>query len=131
MAMAENRGRTNQKARPQRAIVEACVELMQQRRSVTMRELAEAAMVSEPTDYRFPGQAFAAGQGLSGGLAHPARGSLLWYCAFTLGSACRAPLAGGDPTREPSQVLRQAGRSDETRRYIASGRDLLPAVPVL
>jgi hypothetical protein len=54
---------------------------MQQRRSVTMPEGATAAVVSEATDCRFPGQAFAAGQGLSGGLAHPGRG--LRYCAFT------------------------------------------------
>lgn len=53
MALAESRGRTNQKARTQRAIVEACVELMRQRGSVTMPEGANAAMVSEATTYRY------------------------------------------------------------------------------
>jgi AcrR family transcriptional regulator len=51
--IAENKGRTNQKARTQRAIVEACVELIRQRRSVTMPEVAKAAMVSEATAYRY------------------------------------------------------------------------------
>ena len=53
MAISEGRGRTNQKARTQRAIVEACVELIRQRRSVTMPEVAKAAMVSEATAYRY------------------------------------------------------------------------------
>jgi AcrR family transcriptional regulator len=53
VAIAENKGRTNQKARTQRAIIEACVELMRQRRSVTMPEVAQAAMVSEATAYRY------------------------------------------------------------------------------
>jgi AcrR family transcriptional regulator len=51
--IAENKGRTNQKARTQRAIIEACVELIRQRRSVTMPEVAKAAMVSEATAYRY------------------------------------------------------------------------------
>jgi AcrR family transcriptional regulator len=51
--IAENKGRTNQKARTQRAIVEACVELIRQRRSVTMPEVVKAAMVSEATAYRY------------------------------------------------------------------------------
>ena len=53
MAVAESKGRTNQKARTQRAIVEACVELIRERRSVTMPEVAKAAMVSEATAYRY------------------------------------------------------------------------------
>jgi AcrR family transcriptional regulator len=48
-----SRGRTNQKARTQRAIVEACVELIRQRQPVTMPEVAKAAMVSEATAYRY------------------------------------------------------------------------------
>lgn len=53
MAIAESSGRTNQKARTQRAIVDACVELIQQRQPVTMPEVAKAAMVSEATAYRY------------------------------------------------------------------------------
>ncbi|HXA34210.1 MAG TPA: TetR/AcrR family transcriptional regulator [Acidimicrobiales bacterium] len=53
MAVAEGRGRTNQKARTRRAIVEACVELVRQRQPVTMPEVAKAAMVSEATAYRY------------------------------------------------------------------------------
>jgi AcrR family transcriptional regulator len=53
VAVAEGRGRTNQKARTRRAIVEACVELVRQRQPVTMPEVAKAAMVSEATAYRY------------------------------------------------------------------------------
>jgi AcrR family transcriptional regulator len=53
MAVAESKGRTNQKARTRRAIVEACVELMRQGQPVTMPEVATAAMVSEATAYRY------------------------------------------------------------------------------
>src|SRR5580658_4950899 len=53
VAVAESRGRSNQKARTRRAIVEACVELIRQRKSVTMPEVARAAMVSEATAYRY------------------------------------------------------------------------------
>jgi AcrR family transcriptional regulator len=53
VAIVESRERTNQKARTQRAIVEACVELIRQRQPVTMPEVAKAAMVSEATAYRY------------------------------------------------------------------------------
>jgi AcrR family transcriptional regulator len=53
MAIAESGGRTNQKARTQRAIVEACVGLIRQRQPVTMPEVAKAAKVSEATTYRY------------------------------------------------------------------------------
>jgi AcrR family transcriptional regulator len=53
VAVAESGGRTNQKARTQRAIVEACVELIRQRLPVTMPEVAKAALVSEATAYRY------------------------------------------------------------------------------
>ena len=53
MAAVESRERTNQKARTERAIVEACVELIRQRGLVTMPEVAKAAMVSEATAYRY------------------------------------------------------------------------------
>src|SRR6202789_627003 len=49
----ENGERTNQKARTQRAIIEACVSLIRQNRSVTMPEVAKVAMVSEATAYRY------------------------------------------------------------------------------
>jgi AcrR family transcriptional regulator len=50
---AGSRGRTNQKARTERAIVEACVELIRARRPVSMPEVAKVAMVSEATAYRY------------------------------------------------------------------------------
>ena len=53
MAIAESEGRIHQKARTQRAIVEACVELIRNRKPVTMPEVAKAAMVSEATAYRY------------------------------------------------------------------------------
>ena len=53
MAFAEGKGRTKQKARTQRTIVEACVELIRQGQPVTMPEVAKAAMVSEATAYRY------------------------------------------------------------------------------
>jgi AcrR family transcriptional regulator len=53
MTFAEGKGRTNQKARTQRAIVEACVGLIRQRQPVTMPAVAKAAMVSEATAYRY------------------------------------------------------------------------------
>jgi AcrR family transcriptional regulator len=53
VATVVGRERTNQKARTERAIVEACVELIQQHRSVTMPEVARTAMVSEATAYRY------------------------------------------------------------------------------
>ena len=53
MAAEVSTGRTNQKARTQRAIIEACVDLIRQQRSVSMPEVARAAMVSEATAYRY------------------------------------------------------------------------------
>lgn len=53
MAIAGSQGRTMQKARTRRTIVEACVELIRQRRPVTMPEVAKTAMVSEATAYRY------------------------------------------------------------------------------
>ena len=53
MAADESRGRTNQKARTERAIVESCVELIRQRRPVSMPAVAKRAMVSEATAYRY------------------------------------------------------------------------------
>jgi AcrR family transcriptional regulator len=53
VVIAESRERTNQKARTQRAIVEACVELIRHCQPVTMPEVAKAAKVSEATAYRY------------------------------------------------------------------------------
>ena len=53
MAFVESKGRTNQKARTERAIVEACLELIRQGQSVTMPGVAKATMVSEATAYRY------------------------------------------------------------------------------
>jgi len=50
---AEGLGRTNQKARTKRAIIEACVELIGRRQPITMPDVAKAAMVSEATAYRY------------------------------------------------------------------------------
>jgi AcrR family transcriptional regulator len=53
MTIAAGSGRTNQKARTRRAIIEACRELMRDNRTVTMPEVAKAALVSEATAYRY------------------------------------------------------------------------------
>jgi AcrR family transcriptional regulator len=53
MTIAESNRRTNQKARTQQAILDACVELIRQGQPVTMPEVAKAAMVSEATAYRY------------------------------------------------------------------------------
>jgi AcrR family transcriptional regulator len=53
MATMATSGRTNQKARTQRAIVEACRGLIRGGRPVTMPDVARAAMVSEATAYRY------------------------------------------------------------------------------
>jgi AcrR family transcriptional regulator len=53
VAIAGSNGRTNQKARTRRAIVEACLELIRQGQPVTMPEVAKAALVSEATAYRY------------------------------------------------------------------------------
>src|SRR5580658_8046058 len=53
VAIAGSNGRTNQKARTRRAIVDACVELIRQGQPVTMPEVAKAARVSEATAYRY------------------------------------------------------------------------------
>jgi AcrR family transcriptional regulator len=46
-------GRDNQKTRTQRAIIDACRELIRSGRAVTMPEVARAALVSEATTYRY------------------------------------------------------------------------------
>jgi AcrR family transcriptional regulator len=62
----EGNGRANQKARTERAILEACVELIRQQVTVTMPEVAKAAMVSEATAYRyFPDLASLLGKALA------------------------------------------------------------------
>jgi AcrR family transcriptional regulator len=53
VTIAEGKGRTNQKARTRRAVVEACLELIRRRQPVTMPEVAKVAMVSEATAYRY------------------------------------------------------------------------------
>jgi len=53
MAMRLHTGRVNQKARTRMAIVSAARELMQAGQPVTMAAVAQAALVSEPTAYRY------------------------------------------------------------------------------
>jgi AcrR family transcriptional regulator len=53
VTIVESKGRANQKARTERAIVEACVGLIRRRQPVTMPAVAQAAMVSEATAYRY------------------------------------------------------------------------------
>jgi AcrR family transcriptional regulator len=50
---AKGGGRANQKTRTRRAIVEACRKLMRDERPVTMPDVAQAALVSEATAYRY------------------------------------------------------------------------------
>ena len=49
-------GRDRQKSRTRRQILEAAARLMQERRALTLEEIADAAQVSRATAYRyFPG----------------------------------------------------------------------------
>lgn len=52
-AVNEDTGRVNQKLRTRTAIVEACHEVIRAGGPVTMPAVARAAMVSEPTAYRY------------------------------------------------------------------------------
>jgi AcrR family transcriptional regulator len=66
-------GRTNQKARTRRAIIEGCRELMREGRAVTMPEVARTAMVSEATAYRyFPDLASLLSEGMADDWPSPA-----------------------------------------------------------
>src|SRR6478609_4811768 len=51
--MPEERGRVNQKRRTRGAIVAACQELIRAGADVNMPAVARAALVSEPTAYRY------------------------------------------------------------------------------
>jgi AcrR family transcriptional regulator len=53
MTVATTGGRTNQKARTRRAIIEACRQLIRGGQPVTMPDVAKAALVSEATAYRY------------------------------------------------------------------------------
>ena len=53
MALRPQAGRVNQKARTRMAIVGAARELIQTGRPLTMPAVAQAALVSEPTAYRY------------------------------------------------------------------------------
>jgi AcrR family transcriptional regulator len=53
MAGTPTTGRSNQRARTERALIDACRALMQQDRQVTMPEVARTALVSEATAYRY------------------------------------------------------------------------------
>ena len=52
-AVSEQTGRVNQKLRTRMAIVEACREVIRSGGPVTMPAVARAALVSEPTAYRY------------------------------------------------------------------------------
>jgi AcrR family transcriptional regulator len=53
MAVTGTSGRTNQKARTRKAILDACRELARSGAEVTMPEVARVALVSEATAYRY------------------------------------------------------------------------------
>ena len=53
MALRDETGRVNQKRRTHDAIVRAAAELIGTGRDVTMPEIAQAALVSEATAYRY------------------------------------------------------------------------------
>jgi AcrR family transcriptional regulator len=73
-AVNEETGRVNQKLRTRIAIVEACREVIRSGGPVTMPAVARAALVSEPTAYRyFPD--LAAERGPGGDVAEPRRGA--------------------------------------------------------
>src|SRR5487761_354051 len=52
-APQQSTGRVNQRRRTYNAILQAAVELMRTGREVTMLEVAQAALVSEATAYRY------------------------------------------------------------------------------
>ena len=52
-AVNEQTGRVNQKLRTRMTIVEACREVIRSGGPVTMPAVARAALVSEPTAYRY------------------------------------------------------------------------------
>jgi AcrR family transcriptional regulator len=63
----EERGRVNQKRRTRTAIIAACQELITAGADITMPAVAHAALVSEPTAYRyFPDLASLLEEGLAG-----------------------------------------------------------------
>jgi len=53
MISRQDTGRTNQKLRTRRAIIEAAAELVRQNRTPTVAEAAEQALVSRATAYRY------------------------------------------------------------------------------
>ena len=66
-ATAGNVGRTNQKTRTRQAIIEACRALIQTGAQVTMPDVAQRALVSEATAYRyFPDMATLITEALAG-----------------------------------------------------------------
>jgi AcrR family transcriptional regulator len=65
-------GRTNQKARTRRAIVDAARELIRTGADLTMADVARAALVSEATAYRyFPDLVSLLGEAMEGGWPTP------------------------------------------------------------
>src|SRR5215470_2548535 len=53
MISRQDSGRTNQKLRTRRAIIEAAADLVRQNRAPTVAEAAERALVSRATAYRY------------------------------------------------------------------------------
>jgi AcrR family transcriptional regulator len=103
-------GRANQKLRTRNAIVAAAVELSRTGREVTMPEVAQAALVSEATAYRyFPDLASLLQEAIAGQLPAP-------------GEALEAATASADP------VARIAAATEFLLRHVLSRQGVVRAL---
>ena len=103
----EERGRVNQKRRTRTAIIAACQELITAGADINMPAVARAALVSEPTAYRyFPDLASLLEEALAGIEPDPA-----------------AALAAGARSRRSGRAGRLRRRASGEARHRASERD--------
>lgn len=110
MAAQGTAGRANQKLRTRNAIVQAAAELSRTGREVTMPEVAQAALVSEATAYRyFPDLASLLREAIAGWLPGP-------------GEALEAVGASGDP------VVRIAAATEFLLRHVLSRQGAVRAL---
>jgi AcrR family transcriptional regulator len=110
MAAVSMAGRANQKLRTRNAIVQAAAELSRTGREVSMPEVAQAALVSEATAYRyFPDLASLLQEAIAGQLPGP--------------DEALAPLAGSD-----DPVARIAAATEFLLRHVQSRQGVVRAL---
>jgi AcrR family transcriptional regulator len=95
MADSEVAGRSNQKNRTRKDLLRAAGRLMKNGRSPTLEEVAEAALVSRATAYRY----------------FPGIEALLVEAALDLAMPSGEALFAGDDSRDPVDRLRRADRA--------------------